>query len=162
MEPIYKLYSSLTELEQRKTWAEIDLDALRQNYRLVRQITSNAELPPRIIAVVKAEAYGHGAPACVRTLLSEGCDFFAVASFEEALAVRRVCDENQSNAAVLILGYTHPLHAKGLAAHKLTQALLSADYAQALQKAAEAAEVIYIFAPLKIVLLNTANRESRV
>jgi alanine racemase len=129
--------------EAPMSWAEIDLAALRSNFRVItHHLTERApDNPPRIIAVVKADAYGHGAPACVKVLLEEGCDFFAVASFEEALAVRRVCDENQSNAAVLILGYTHPLHAKGLAAHKLTQALLSADYAQALQKAAEAAGV---------------------
>jgi alanine racemase len=141
VEPIYKLYSSLTELEQRKTWAEIDLDALRQNYRLVRQITSNAELPPRIIAVVKAEAYGHGAPACVRTLLSEGCDFFAVSCIDEAVAVRAVCDGEGKSADILILGYTSPLHVAHLARFNIIQTLLSEDYAAGLEQAALAAGV---------------------
>ena len=52
MEQIYKLYSSLPELEQRKTWAEIDLGALRHNYRLLRETVSADENPARIIAVV--------------------------------------------------------------------------------------------------------------
>ena len=93
------MYSSLTELEQRKTWAEIDLEALRRNYRLLRDMVTEGNANTRIIAVVKAEAYGHGAPECVRTLLSEGCDFFAVSCIDEAVAVRAVCDgENKQSA----------------------------------------------------------------
>ena len=78
MEHIYKLYSTLPELERRKTWAEIDLSALRSNYRVLRELTGGSS---RLIAVVKAEAYGHGAPECVRALLAEEMkrtgDFFA-------------------------------------------------------------------------------------
>ena len=141
MEPIYKLYSSLTELEQRKTWAEIDLDALRQNYRLVCQLVSGSKPAPRIMAVVKAEAYGHGAPACVRTLLDEGCDFFAVSCIDEAVAVRAVCDGEGKPADILVLGYTNPLHAAGLARFNIIQTLLSEDYAHGLEQAAGAAGV---------------------
>lgn len=141
MEPIYKLYSSLTDLEQRKTWAEIDTGALRHNYRLIRAMLSEHDRSARVIAVVKAEAYGHGAPACVRTLLSEGCDFFAVSCIDEAVAVRAVCDGEGCAADILILGYTNPAHVSHLARFNIIQTLLSEDYAVGLETAAASAGV---------------------
>ena len=137
MEHIYKLYSTLPELERRKTWAEIDLSALRGNYRILREMTAGS----RLIAVVKAEAYGHGAPECVRALLAEGCDFFAVSCIDEAMAVRAVCDAEQKNADVLILGYTQPSMAGQLARCNIIQALLSEDFAAELNNAAAATGV---------------------
>ena len=95
----------------------------------------------RIIAVVKAEAYGHGAPECVRTLLSEGCDFFAVSCIDEAVAVRAVCDGENKQADILILGYTHPSLAPQLWRFNIIQALLSEDYAVSLDRAATQANV---------------------
>lgn len=140
-ENIYKLYSSLTELEQRKTWAEIDLDALRRNYRLLRDAVTAVSPTARVIAVVKAEAYGHGAPECVRTLLSEGCDFFAVSCIDEAVAVRGVCDGENRQADILILGYTHPALASQLHRFNIIQTLLSEDYAVNLNQAAAQANI---------------------
>ena len=140
-EQIYKLYSSLTELEQRKTWAEIDLDALRRNYRLLQDMVRIPNENTRLIAVVKAEAYGHGAPECVRTLLSEGCDFFAVSCIDEAVAVRAVCDGEHKSADILILGYTQPSLASQLARFNIIQTLLSEDYAYRLNQAAGEANV---------------------
>lgn len=141
MERTYKLYSSLPELESRKTWAEIDLDALRRNYRLLREMATAQSKNVRMIAVVKAEAYGHGAPACVATLLDEGCDFFAVSCIDEAIAVREVCDENHREADILILGYTPPELTLQLARYAITQTLLSEDYAARLEANAAAAGV---------------------
>jgi alanine racemase len=66
------------------TAARIDLGALARNYALLRE---RAEGRP-LIAVVKADAYGHGAPAVVRRLRREGCTRFAVAAIEEAAALR--------------------------------------------------------------------------
>ncbi len=140
-EQIYKLYSSLTELEQRKTWAEIDLDALRHNYRLLKDTVTQASPGTRLMAVVKAEAYGHGAPACVRTLLQEGCDFFAVSCIDEAVAVRAVCDGENRQADILILGYTQPSLASNLARFNIIQTLLSEDYAAKLETSAASAGV---------------------
>lgn len=141
IERIYKLYSSLTELEQRKTWAEIDLGALRSNYRLLRDTFCSPHAGTRMIAVVKAEAYGHGAPECVRTLLSQGCDFFAVSCIDEAVAVRLVCDEEHKGADILILGYTPTSLASHLSRYNIIQALLSEDYAVHLDAAAQEAGV---------------------
>ncbi len=142
MEHSYKLYSSLADLEQTKTWAEIDLGALRHNYRLLRDTVTASSPRTRILAVVKAEAYGHGAPECVRVLLDEGCDFFAVSCIDEAVAVRTVCDAEQKHADILILGYTQPSLAIQLSRFNIIQTLLSEDYAVRLQAAAENANVM--------------------
>ena len=131
----------MTELEQRKTWAEIDLGALRSNYLLLRDTFCAPNGDTRLIAVVKAEAYGHGAPECVRTLLTEGCDFFAVSCIDEAVAVRAVCDGENKSADILILGYTHPMLASQLARFNIIQTLLSEDYAVNLNNAAHEANV---------------------
>ena len=143
MSPLYRAYSAFPIPRAPLSWVEIDLSALRKNFRTVKHLLKErAPLrTPRIIAVVKADAYGHGAPACVKALLEEGCDFFAVASFEEAMAVRRICNENGSHASVLILGYTHPEHASELTQNHLIQALLSHQYAKELAEAAEKARV---------------------
>jgi alanine racemase len=68
----------------RPTVAEIDLAALRANYRALRQIGNGA----RMMAVVKADAYGHGAIAVAHALREEGCANFGVATVEEARELR--------------------------------------------------------------------------
>ena len=67
-------------------WAEVSLDALRQNYRAIKKYVGDAV---NICAVVKADAYGHGAPACARALESEGAPWFGVTGTEEAIALRQ-------------------------------------------------------------------------
>lgn len=72
--------------EGRPTWAEIDLDALASNFQSVRALVG---ANVGIMAVVKADAYGHGAARCARRLEAEGADWFGVALPEEALELRR-------------------------------------------------------------------------
>ena len=141
MDKVYKLYSSLSELEQYKTRANVDLSALGHNYRLLQQQFLSIGSKARMISVVKADAYGHGAPQCVRTLLAEGCDFFAVSCIDEAVAVRNVCDRERKKADILILGYTDPSLAAQLARYDILQTLLSPDYALLLNHAAALADV---------------------
>lgn len=133
----YRLYTSLERPSNEKKRAEIDLNALRSNYVTLRTALLAREPSVRMIAVVKADAYGHGAPACVRALLREGCDFFAVSCIEEAIPVRRVCEEVGRDAEILILGYTAPDAVGELLRYRLTQALLSESYALALQRCAQ-------------------------
>ncbi len=70
-----------------RCWAEIDLDALERNLRLIR-----ATLPPhmRYVAVVKADAYGHGLQHVAARLMHAGADLFAVAQLSEAAALREL------------------------------------------------------------------------
>ncbi len=70
----------------RPTFAEINLDALRHNYRLIRScVGSDTDL----LAVVKADAYGHGAVAAARVFIEEGAPLLAVALVEEAIELRQ-------------------------------------------------------------------------
>ena len=63
-------------LARRPTWAEIDLDNLAANFNQIKQRVSPTA---RVMAVVKANAYGHGAVECARRLAREGADWFGVA-----------------------------------------------------------------------------------
>ncbi|MGD0290951.1 MAG: alanine racemase [Candidatus Binataceae bacterium] len=74
----------MTTASGRPTFAEIDLGALRANYRALSAYTNGAS----IMAVVKADAYGHGAVEVARTLCKEGCAHFGVATVEEARELR--------------------------------------------------------------------------
>lgn len=136
----YRLYSSLDTENVYKCRALIDADALRGNYARLRRYVSR-RTAPRVIAVVKADAYGHGAPACVSALLDEACDFFAVACPEEAIAVRKICRAHGHFADILILGYTDPSLAPMLAQFELIPTLLSYTHACEMQAAAKASGV---------------------
>ena len=114
---------------------------MRRNYRMLCETVRAQNTSTRVLAVVKADAYGHGAPACVRALLQEGCDFFAVSRLEEAEAVRAVCDGENASADILILGFTPPVLAARLAQKDLIQTLLSEDYARQLNATAAEAGV---------------------
>ena len=114
-----------------RVFAAVDTAAQQHNFRLLRSHARQTNPQACVIAVVKANAYGHGADLVVPALLAAGCDRFAVATLQEALELRRMTD-----AEILILGYTPPARAPLLAGHRLTQALLSPDYAKALSKVA--------------------------
>ena len=70
----------------RPTWVEVDLSAIRENLRVLRTFLGNGV---RVIAVVKANAYGHGAVPVAHCLEKAGADALAVAILEEALELRR-------------------------------------------------------------------------
>lgn len=110
------------------TWAEIDLDALRANFRAVRR--QAGALP--LCAVVKADAYGHGAVRCARAFAQEGAAWLAVSCLAEAVQLRRA----GLTLPILILGHTQPAFAGALLRYKLTQSCFSAEYAAALSAAA--------------------------
>lgn len=125
----YRPYSSLAAPKYDKNTAEVDLGALTYNYSALVEKIKSANPNTRPICVVKADAYGHGAPAVASALRDAGCDFFAVATVEEALALRGFIGEG---ADILILGYTDPRYAEILASADLIQTLISPDHAAAL------------------------------
>lgn len=110
------------------TYANINLDILEHNYKRTKEIAKNA----KIISVVKANAYGHGAPQCAGLLYELGCRYFAVANLAEALEIRNTVPE----ADILILGATNPYDAGILSENDITQTVYSAEYAEALSAAA--------------------------
>ena len=106
-----------------RTWAQIDMDALAGNFRTIRNSCSQ-----KIYAVIKADAYGHGAVAFAKALSKAGADRFAVATLEEAAELR----ENGITEPILILGYTPPEEAEELVRLNVMQCIYSLDYARAL------------------------------
>lgn len=118
----------------KRTWAEIDLDALRHNYHVIRD-TVRPET--EICWVVKADGYGHGAVFVARTLEAEGARWFAVSNLEEAEQLR----SGGINGAILILGYTPPEMAEKLSRMNISQAVFSSDYARELSTCAAASGV---------------------
>ena len=111
----------------KRTWAVVDLDALRFNYAQIR-----AHLPESVsvMAVVKADAYGHGDRMVAQTLYDAGVRAFAVSNINEALNLRR----HGIDGTILILGYTPPEAAVDLVENRISQAVFSAEYALALNE----------------------------
>ena len=106
----------------RRTWAEIDLDALEHNYREARRRTG-----VKYLGVVKADAYGHGAVQIGRKLEQLGADYLAVSSLDEARELRR----NGISMPVLILGHTPPEMVPQLIAYDITQTVSAKAKAEA-------------------------------
>jgi alanine racemase len=112
--------------------AVIDTAALARNYRALLAPVRAVSPHTYPIAVVKADAYGHGIRPVVSTLLGEGCRSFAVACPAEAVALRRLLREllpNEGDAPhILVLGYSAPESAAVLAEYNITTTLLSEEY----------------------------------
>ena len=83
----------------RPAWLEIDLDNLHFNYKEIRKLVRDTA---DIMAVVKADAYGHGAAAIVRELMALGVKRFGVAHLSEAIHIKN----HSPHAQVLVMGYT--------------------------------------------------------
>ena len=115
--------------KRMRTWAEIDLDRLEHNYR-----TMAARLAPRtrFLAVVKANAYGHGAVRVARLMEELGCGCLAVACIQEAVELRQA----GITLPILILGYTDPDCAGDLIRYDITQAVTGLEMAEALSNSA--------------------------
>ncbi len=116
-----------------RTWAEVDLDAVRANIASVRQKIGQKKL----CCIVKANAYGHGAVRMARLFEDEGADFLAVSNIEEAMQLRK----SGVSIPVLILGLTDPRCAEKLASLSLSQCVFSAEYARRLSAEARKAGV---------------------
>ena len=126
---------SQTESAGRPTWAEIDLNQLAANFKQVKQRVGTTA---RIMAVVKANAYGHGAPECARRLAAEGADWFGVALPEEAIQLRNTGIKQP----VLCLAGFWPGQAAACIQHRLTPVIYRVDMLEALNQVATEAGVI--------------------
>lgn len=114
-------------MKGERAWAEIDLSNLRHNL-----IQINGILPQgcRIMAVVKADAYGHGATRIASEFQKMGVDAFAVATLREGIQLR----DSGIQGDILILGYTHPDCIPKLRRHRLTQTAVDYTHAEALSR----------------------------
>lgn len=115
--------------EHRPTWAEINLDNLAFNFKSVKSFVGE---DVKYMAVVKADAYGHGAVPCAKRLESEGVDWFGVALPEEGVELRR----NGIRKLILSLGGFWPGQEKLILNHYVTPVIYQADRAEILDRAA--------------------------
>lgn len=108
-----------------RAWIEINLENLRHNVQTLKKA-----MPPKceLMAVVKTQAYGHGAFEIATHLNKIGVTAFAVATVEEGIKLR----EYGIRGEILILGYTSVNRADELKKYDLTQTLIDFEYAKAL------------------------------
>ncbi len=110
-----------------RAWVELDLNNLKHNVKeLKNAMPSGCEM----MAVMKAEAYGHGMYETAVCVSRMGVKAFAVASIEEGIRLRRYGIQGE----ILILGYTDPARARELCKYDLTQTLINYPYARLLNK----------------------------
>jgi alanine racemase len=112
-----------------RCWAEVDLDALRYNVQWARHRVGP---DVKIMAVVKADAYGHGLPQIAGTLMHAGVDIFGVANLTEALGVRRV----GAGWPILLLSASLPVEAPRIVAHDVMPTISSVEEAWMFQEEA--------------------------
>lgn len=113
----------------RPTWAEISLDSFRSNLGEVKRLAGRGV---RVMAVVKAEAYGHGAARVSQAALNDGADMLGVATVSEALRLR----ESGITGEIFLLGGITHREAGVVVENALTPACYSLDVLEALSGAA--------------------------
>ncbi len=113
--------------ETERAWIELNLDNLAYNVNALQKVMPEKST---LMAVVKTQAYGHGAFQIATSLNQMGVKAFAVATIDEGIQLRRygICGE------ILILGYTNPNRAKELKKYDLMQTLIDFKYAKALNR----------------------------
>ena len=115
--------------EAKRTWAEIDIDALKHNIEVIKKhVAPGAE----IMGVVKADACGHGAVSVAKELLKEGVNFFAVSMLDEAVELRNAGIQSP----ILILSDNEPECAETIVELDIRQGVYSVETAQKLSDAA--------------------------
>jgi alanine racemase len=110
-------------------WAEVDLGAIAHNVGELRRVTKPGA---RLMAVVKADGYGHGAVETARTALEYGAEWLGVARIAEGIRLRAA----GLTAPIMVFGFTLPADAGLLAEHGLRQSVYSAAAAAAYSAAA--------------------------
>jgi alanine racemase len=114
----------------RATFAQINLKTFKNNLQNLKKIT---EPHTGIMAVIKADAYGHGSLPCAKAAVDSGVDYFGVGIIEEGIELR----ENGITEPILILGSIFSDEAADLVRHNLATILCNNHLAEALAKEAE-------------------------
>ncbi len=123
--------STISYQRDRPTWLEIDLDAIASNLRLLRQAVGK---DVDIMAILKADGYGHGAVQVARTVALHGAQMLGVAAVNEGIVLR----EQGIRLPILILGYVPAWQVREAVAHDLAIAVFSERVARYADKWARA------------------------
>lgn len=111
------------------TWLEIDLGAIQNNVRRLLELTGTP-----VMAVVKADAYGHGAAAVAQAAVAAGATWVGVARLEEALSLRQL----GLTSRILVLGYTSPERIPDAIAHQISVTIYDTKVGEAYAERASA------------------------
>lgn len=114
------------DIKQNRAWIEINLNNLNNNIEQIKSIIPNNT---KIMAVVKANAYGHGMIEVAKYLNKIGINDFAVATLSEGITLR----ENNIKGNILILGYTDLKNIKYVIKYNLIQTILDYEYAEEIE-----------------------------
>jgi alanine racemase len=117
----------MSEPRDRAVWCEVDLDAIRHNVRVLREIAG----PAALLAVVKANAYGHGAVPVARAAVDAGAAALGVALVEEGVELR----DAGVDVPILVLSEPRPEAADEVVARRLTPVVYTEAGIDALAKA---------------------------
>lgn len=112
----------------RPVWAEINIDNLKNNIKEIRKISNSKD----IIAIIKADAYGHGALDIAPILLENGATRLAVAVISEAVEIRKL----GIKCPIMILGFTPPSLIDNILRYNIEQTVFDYEYAKKLSKMA--------------------------
>lgn len=116
----------------RPVWAEINLSNFDYN---IKQIKAKMGEGREFIGVIKADAYGHGAVMCAQVLRDNGVKTFAIATLQEAIALRKAGAKER----IIILGLTPDMYADTIAEYDITPVVCDSNNAKAISDAAAAA-----------------------
>ncbi len=119
--------------DMQRAWAEVDLDAISHNVKGIKNIIRP---DVKLMAVVKADAYGHGAFEVAKTCLESGAERLAVAFVDEAVELRR----KGIDVPILLLGVSMPDAIENIIKYNITPAVASVEFAKQLSKAAVATQ----------------------
>ena len=151
-------------MQTRPCWVEISTSAFEHNYRLLRQTArshglgraaSESETAPELLAIVKADAYGHGLEICAKAAEKAGARWLGVTSAEEAVAARRICPD----AEILII--SGPFRGQGadVLAQRLTCVVWDSWQLQELAAAANDANSQHDSVPVHLELDTGMSRQ---
>lgn len=112
----------------RPTWVEIDLDAIANNVSLLAKLAA----PAKVMAILKADAYGHGMVKVTRTALNNGVSWVGVATLGEAITLRKT----GIDAPILVLSYLPAWQARDAIAHNVSATIFTEEIARAFSQAA--------------------------
>ena len=138
----------ISGLEQRQAWVEVDLSAVRHNVAATRRLMQSR---CRLMAVVKADGYGHGAVEVAKAALGAGADRLAVATVEEGVQLRRA----GVSAPILLLSQPPATSIPLLLAYHITPSVYEPDFTVAY---GEAADLHGMKAPFQLAINTGMNR----
>ncbi len=115
-------------MNKNLTWAQIDLSAIRHNFRVLRKLAGKA----KILTVIKADAYGHGMLPIAKVLVKEKVDFIGLSNFNEGITLRKA----GIKTPVILFETTLAEQAKDIIDYKLTPTVCTLELAAALNRCA--------------------------